>query len=156
LKFKTKFISRVYDTTIKMQSRIASLKMPSSWNEYITTVMADSGFVSKGAIYGTEGRKWAASKGFDVTSDEVKNLVSGFTDPTKLWVQGVKVGGKIYTCTRSESGLIVGRESAECTGCVIYRCNKCVVIAVHEEGAHPGGCFNLITKLGEYLKEQGV
>lgn len=139
-----------------MQSRIASLKMPSSWNEYITTVMTDSGYVSKGAIYGTDGRKWAASKDFDVSGDEVKNFVCGFTDPTILWVDGVRVAGKVYTCTRSETGLIVGRESAEGTGCVIYRCNKCVVIAVHEEGAHPGGCYNLITKLGEYLKEQGV
>lgn len=139
-----------------MQSRIASLKMPSSWNEYITTVMADSGFVTKGAIYGTDGRKWATSKGFSVSADEIRHIVHGFTDPTKLWIDGVRVGGKHFTCTRSESGLIVGRESSDGFGCIVYRCNKCLVIAVHEEGAHPGGCYNLITKLGEYLKEQGV
>lgn len=137
-------------------SDVKEIIMPSSWNEYISTVMTDSGFVTKGAIYGMDGRKWAASKGFNVTSDEVKILVSGFTDPTSLWTDGVKVGGRTFTCTRSETGLIVGRESSEGYGCVIYRCNKCMVIALHEEGAHPGGCYNLTTKLGEYLKEQGI
>lgn len=139
-----------------MQSRIASLKMPSSWNEYITTVLTDSGFVTQSAIYGRDGRKWAASKGFDVGPEELKALVCGFTDPTKLWRDGVRVGGCRYSCTRAESGLIVGRESKEGTGCVIFRCRKCLVIAVHGEGAHPGGCYNVVTKLGDYLKEQGI
>ena len=139
-----------------MQSRIASLKMPSSWNEYISTVMTDSGFVTKGAIYGIDNRKWASSKGFDITGEEVKALVNGFTDPAKLWTDGIKLNGREYTCTRSESGLLVGRESTEGSGCIIYRCNKCVVIGVHEEGAHPGGCYNLIVKLGDYLKDVGV
>ena len=139
-----------------MQSRIASLKMPSSWNEYITTVMTDSGFITKGAICGNNGRKWAASRGFNITSDEIKVLVHGFTDPSKLWKEGIHLNGRTYTCTRSESGLIIGRESGEGTGCMVYRCNKCVVIAVHEEGAHPGGCYNVIMKLGDYLKDQGI
>lgn len=139
-----------------MQSRIASLKMPSSWNEYITTVLTDSGFVTRGAIYGKEGRKWASSKGFDVSSDEVKSLVCGFTDPSKLWKDGVRVGGSVFTCTRAESGLIVGRESKEGTGCFVFRCKKCLLIAIHGEGAHPGGCYNLVTKLGDYLRDQGI
>ena len=147
-----------YDTcnNSKMQSRIASLKMPSSWNEYVTTVMTDSGFVSKGAIYGTRGQKWASSKGFDVTSDQVKTLVHGFTDPAKLVTDGIHLNGSTYTRTRSDGGVIVGRESATGSGCIVYKCNKCVIIAVHEEGAHPGGCHNLIMKLGDYLKDQGI
>ena len=145
-----------YDNNSKMQSRIASLKMPSSWNEYVTTVMTDSGFVSKGAIYGTRGQKWASSKGFDVTSDQVKTLVHGFTDPAKLVTDGIHLNGSTYTRTRSDGGVIVGRESATGSGCIVYKCNKCVIIAVHEEGAHPGGCHNLIMKLGDYLKDQGI
>jgi len=139
-----------------MQSRIASLKMPSSWNEYISTVLTDSGFVTKGAIYGKDGRKWATSKGFDVSQEEVKSLVCGFTDPSSVWKDGVKVAGSRFSCTRAESALIIGRESKEGTGCVVYRCKKCIIIAVHGEGAHPGGCYNLVTKLGEYLNEQGI
>ncbi|XP_052774314.1 profilin-1A-like [Mya arenaria] len=130
--------------------------MPSSWNEYISLVLTDSGFVTNSAIYGTEGRKWASTPGYGVTCDEIKTLVFGFIDPSKLWKDGVRVGGRTFTCTRAESGLIVGRESTEGTGCVVFRCNKCLVIATHEEGAHPGGCYNVVTKLGEYLKEQGI
>lgn len=139
-----------------MQSRVASLKMPSSWNEYITIVLTDSGFVSRGAIYGVDGRKWASTSGFDVTCEEIKTLVGGFTDPTRLFKEGVRVSGRCYTCTRAESGLVMGRESAEGTGCMVFKCHKCLVIATHEEGAHPGGCYNVVTKLGEYLKEQGI
>ena len=140
-----------------MQSRIASLKMPSSWNEYIGTVLSDSGHVSRSAIYGiSDSRKWASSAGFDVTSDEVRSLVVGFMDPSRLWKDGVYLGGRKYTCTRSESSLIVGRESAEGNGCVIFRCCKCLVIGTHEGEAHPGGCYSVVTKLGEYLKEHGI
>lgn len=139
-----------------MNSRIASLKMPSSWNEYISTVLTDSGFVTKAAIYGKDSRKWAASKGFEVTTEEVRALVCCFTDPSKLRQTGVRVGGYVFTCTRAESGLVVGRESKEGTGCVISICKTCLVIAIHGEGAHPGGCYNLVTKLCDYLKEQGI
>lgn len=139
-----------------MQSRVVSLKLPSSWNDYVTMVMTDSGYVTKGAIYGLDGRRWAASKGFDVSSEEVKVIVNGFTDPSKLWTKGVCVCGKMYTCTRTDCSVVVGRDSADGSGCVIYKCNKCLLVAVHEEGAHPGGCHNLMMKLGEYLKDQGV
>ncbi|KAL3867851.1 hypothetical protein ACJMK2_040697 [Sinanodonta woodiana] len=139
-----------------MQSRLASLKMPSSWNEYINTVMLESGYVSKGAIYGIDGKKWATSLGFELSKDDIMTLVRGFTDPIKLYTDGIRIGGRTFTCTRSESGLIVGRESSAGHGCVVYRCNKCLVIAVHEDGAHPGGCHVTITKLGDYLRDQGI
>ena len=139
-----------------MQSRIALLKMPSSWNDYVTTVMMDSGYVTKCAIYGNKGRKWASSTGFEVSSEEIKSIVHGFTDPVKLRAEGIRLDGRTYTCTRSNGEVIVGRECTSGYGCIIYRCHKCVVIAVHEEGAHPGGCHHLIMKLGDYLKEQGI
>lgn len=132
------------------------VQMPSSWNDYVTTVMTDSGYVTKGAIYGNKGRKWASSNGFEVSSEEIKTIVHGFTDPTKLCTDGIYLDGKAYTRTRSNGETIVGRECASGSGCIIYRCHKCVIIAVHEEGAHPGGCHQLIMKLGDYLKEQGI
>lgn len=122
----------------------------------MNNVLLESGFVSKAAIVGLQdGRKWAATHNFDVSFQEVSDIVNGFVDPSKLRLVGISLHQSVYTFTRMDSAIMVGRDSGTGHGCVIYRCRTCLVIGVYEEGAHPGGCYNMITKLGDYLKDQG-
>lgn len=54
-----------------------------------------------------------------------------------------------------DSTIMVGREIATGFGCVIFKCKTCLIVGVYEEGVHPGGCYNMISKVGDYLKDQG-
>ncbi|KAL3890069.1 hypothetical protein ACJMK2_002366 [Sinanodonta woodiana] len=118
--------------------------------------MLNSGFGSKGAIYGIDGTKWATSLGFELSEDDIMTMVRGFTDPIQFYTDGIRIGGRTFTCTRSDSGLIAGRESSAGHGCVVCRCNTCLVIAVHDDGAHSEGCQEFITTLRDFLRDQDI
>ena len=132
------------------------LQMPPAWKEYVTNVLVESGYVSKAAIVGHDGKRWATSYGFEVAATETLSIIDGYIDPSKLQNDGIRLAGKEYTYTRSDSVVMVGRSVKTGWGCIIYKCRTCLVIGVYEEGTHPGGCFNMVTKLGDYLKDQGL
>ncbi|XP_033738091.1 profilin-2-like isoform X1 [Pecten maximus] len=131
------------------------LNMPCSWREYVANVFLESGHVNRAAIVGQDGRRWAASPAFDVTASEVQAILDGFVDSSAIRALGISLSNKRYTCTRQDSTVMVGRDSATGFGCVIYRCKLCLIIGVYEESGHPGGCYSMLVKVGDYLKDQG-
>lgn len=127
--------------------------MPGSWMEYIKSVLIDSGFVTKAAICGLDGKLWAASDDFDIAASDIRGVLGAFVDPTELRIDGIHLGTEEYTCTRADGVIIAGRESTHGTGCILYKCNTCLIVGVFGEGGHPGGCYNIILKLGDYLRD---
>lgn len=88
--------------------------------------------------------------------EQVANLVRGFEDCTHLRTEGVQVGSETFTLTRvTDHRIMVGRDACTGGGCVIYRCDSCLIAAVYEDGNHPGGCYTLVTRLGDFLVERG-
>ncbi|XP_061175778.1 profilin-2-like [Saccostrea echinata] len=130
--------------------------MPPAWSEYITNVLTESGYVSRAAVVGADGRRWATSATLELSSAEIQAIARGFVEPASLRLDGIFLCGKPYTCTRMDSVVMVGRESAAGSGCIVYRCRNALVIGVYEDGVHPGGCYNMICKVGDYLREQGI
>ena len=120
----------------------------------MANVLIDSGFVSRAAILGHDGRAWAASPGFHVQPVAVQQIVDGFVDPCKIRIEGMNVGTRKYTCTKVDSSVMIGRDSATGYGCIVYRCKTCILVGVYEE-THPGGCYNMLVKVGDYLRDQG-
>lgn len=133
-----------------------STGMSPAWSEYVTNVLIESGYVSRAAIVGSDGRRWAASPTLELSSAEVKAIANGFVEPNSLRLDGISLCGKLYTCTRMDSVVMVGREGASGSGCIVYRCRNSLVIGVYEDGVHPGGCYNMICKVGDYLREHGL
>ncbi|CAC5393816.1 PFN [Mytilus coruscus] len=130
-------------------------QMPCTWKEYVNNVLLDSGYVSRAAILGNDGKSWATSTGFYVSPAELREIIPAFVDSTKIRNDGIYLNNKRYTCTRMDSTIMVGREIATGFGCVVFKCKTCLIVGVYEDGAHPGGCYNMISKIGDYLKDQG-
>ena len=83
-------------------------------------------------------------------------LVQGFEDSTRLRKEGIFLQHDHFTLTRVTDGrIMVGRDETTGFGCVIYRCGTCLLVTCYEEGNHPGGCYSLVTKLGDFLVENG-
>lgn len=123
--------------------------------EYVTSVLIDSGFVTKAAIFGLDGHRWAASGGFEISPNEIRDIVGAYVDPTNLMTDGIILGTDEYTCTRADGMIIAGRKSVQGTGCILYKCRTCLIIGVFGEGGHPGGCYNITLRLGDYLRDIG-
>jgi profilin len=132
-----------------------SIKMPCTWKEYVNNVLLESGYVSRAAILGNDGKSWATSTGFYISPAELREIIPAFVDSSKIRNDGICLNNKKYTCTRVDSTIMVGREISSGWGCVLYKCKTCFIVGVYEDGAHPGGCYNMIIKVGDYLKDQG-
>ncbi|XP_046557033.1 profilin-1-like [Haliotis rubra] len=133
-----------------------SAKQTPTWEQYIGALL-EKGYVARAAICRIkDGKRWAASPRFDVTAAEVMAIAAGFEDGgAKLRETGLCVGYTQYTLTRVNTTMMVGRCAATGSGCVIYRCGSCFVIGVYEDSACAGGCFNIITRMGDFLRYDG-
>ena len=128
--------------------------MADSWQKYIDKVLLNSGYISQAAIHSMDsGQVWAASPGFEIQDKDVMLLVERFANPDALRTGGgFQLMDSKFVCLRAEPDFILGRKSS--TGCSICKCNRCVIIAIYEEGVNPGTCHSFVMKLGDYLKEK--
>ncbi|XP_071116999.1 uncharacterized protein [Haliotis cracherodii] len=127
-----------------------------TWKDYVD-VFINGGFASKISIHNTvDGKVWAASHNAAFHPVEVKDIIDGFDDPSKLHLQGMGLGGRVFTLTRvTGPSIMVGRDARTAAGCVIFKANTCVLIALYEEGTHPGSCYSTMVKVGDYLLDRG-
>ena len=70
---------------------------------------------------------------------------------------GLQLAGINFTLTRltNRYHMMIGRCSATGSGCVIYKCGRCIIIATHEDSVQPGACYSAIERLGDFLTEKG-
>ncbi|XP_025110855.1 profilin-like isoform X2 [Pomacea canaliculata] len=128
-----------------------------TWQDYVHVLLMESGNVARAAIHGTkDGQLLGCTEDLCLSQEQVANLVRGFEDCTHLRTEGVQVGSETFTLTRvTDHRIMVGRDACTGGGCVIYRCDSCLIAAVYEDGNHPGGCYTLVTRLGDFLVERG-
>ncbi|XP_046578025.1 profilin-3-like [Haliotis rubra] len=151
---------------VKLRKGVAALQMTSenrdidspsvTWNDYVDVFM-NGGFASKISIHSiVDGKVWAASPNALFHPVEVKDIIDGFDDSSKLHLQGICLGGRVFTLTRvTGASIMVGRDARTAAGCVIFKANTCVLIAMYEEGTHPGSCYSTMVKIGDYLLDKG-
>ena len=94
---------------------------------------------------------------FYFSSLTVFSRVAFRQDPTELRNVGLQLADIHFTLTRvtNRHCMMIGRCSATGSGCVIYKCGRCVVIATHEDAVQPGACYNAVERLGDFLAEKG-
>ncbi|KXS22448.1 Profilin/allergen [Gonapodya prolifera JEL478] len=120
-----------------------------SWSTYVESNLLGTGKVSKAAIHGHDGKPWATSKGFTVSSDECAKLVKGFTDPSALRASGLFIGGTKFILLRADDRSIYGKQGA--TGIIAVKTKQAVLIGFYPEGVQPGAATKVVEDLGDYL-----
>lgn len=129
-----------------------------TWEDYVHTLLMESGNVARAAIHRThDGLTLASTGDLSLDQEQVTAILRGFVDPGRLRVVGLRLGQDLrYTLTRvTDRRLMVGRDAATGNGCVLYKTNYCLIAAVYEDGNHPGGCYSLVSQLGDFLVESG-
>lgn len=126
-----------------------------TWQDYIDNTLLGSGFVRHAAIFGTDQvKQWACSPNFEVNLDEVKSIMLGFTEPERLLVTGIVLDDMEYTPVKNSGDTILGKRPGG--GCILFRCDTLLVIAVYDDNVHASSCHLLMMKLREYLRQKSL
>jgi len=124
-----------------------------SWQTYVDKNLVGSGFVTKGAIFGLDGAKWAASPAFLPTTDEARKAIAAFKSPDAIRASGLYIATVKYFALRCDERSIYGKQGSG--GVVLVKTTKTVLIAVYDDKIQPGQCANVVEKLADYLIESG-
>lgn len=121
-----------------------------TWHDYINDALLHSGHITKAGIFGlNSGETWAASEDFHVSTDVVRLLTQSFIDPSKIVPEGIPLEDTDYVCVVHEDRLIVGRKMKR--GCILAKCNKCMIVALFDDISHAMKCQELVWKLAQYF-----
>jgi len=126
-----------------------------SWQAYVDSSMVGSGHVDKGAIYSLAGdSKWAASSGFELSTAELKEVISGLQQKTdNLYASGLHVGGVKYFLTLATDRSLYGRAGKD--GVVIVKTKQAILIGHYNERMIAGNSAKVIEDLADYLIKTG-
>jgi len=108
-----------------------------------------SGKVSKAAILGQAGGVWAASPGFDLSTQEQKAIVDAFKDPSKAQASGVRAAGDKYFTLQANDRSIYGKKQAD--GIVIVKTKQAVLVAVYLAPLQAHETTPIVESLADYL-----
>ncbi|RYO88704.1 hypothetical protein DL766_004416 [Monosporascus sp. MC13-8B] len=129
-----------------------------SWQAYVDSSLVGSGHIDKAAIISAAGDStWAASSGFAVKPDEMKNLVnivsaaSGAID--KAHAEGVHVNGERYVVTKIEDRSMYCRQGR--TGIVVVKTKQAVLVGHYGEDMQAGNATQTVEALADYLIKVG-
>ncbi|KAK5052634.1 hypothetical protein LTR84_002499 [Exophiala bonariae] len=121
-----------------------------SWQAYVDTSLIGTGDVDQAAIFNSEGTSvWATSTNFNVTPQELKDIVAGFKDAEKVQSSGVHVAGVKYMTIKADDSSIYGKKGRE--GVIIRKTKQALLVAHYPATVQPGTATNTVEKLGDYL-----
>ncbi|AEO55346.1 hypothetical protein MYCTH_2142488 [Thermothelomyces thermophilus ATCC 42464] len=132
-----------------------------SWQAYVDSSLVGSGHIDKACIVSAAGDStWAATPGFAVGADELKNIVAildeadkGGPAVTKAFSDGIHVAGERYVAFRIEDKHIYGRQGR--TGICIVKTKQAILIGHYGENVQAGNATQTVEALGDYLINQG-
>jgi len=124
-----------------------------SWQAYVDNNLVGTKMISKGAIYGLDGGKWAATPGLNITQPEALKFIAAFKDPTAIRTSGVFLGNIKYFAQKCDDRSIYGKQGAN--GVVLVKTVQCVLVGIYDDKIQPGQAATTVERLADYLIEQG-
>ena len=127
--------------SIDSKSRPFPTPLPQAYiDDSLMQPLGGGGQLTHAAICGHDGGIWAQSVAFPGLSDEeAAAIMTGFTDPSGLAQNGLRVGGEKYMMIASEPGEVLrGKKGAG--GVTVKKTVGAIVIGIYGEGVTPGEC----------------
>jgi profilin len=123
-----------------------------SWQGYVDNLMATKHMTACG-IFGLDGVQWGASTGYPLTTDNVKSVIAGIADSSKLQ-NGLNVGADRYILVRADPGVsIILKKGAN--GVVAYKSTQSIIVAVHDDKTKAEIVLTDIGRVIDYLSRHG-
>ena len=144
-----------------------------SWTDYINNSLLNkqdaaghvyNNVLTKAAIYGHNGAKWAATDKFEIGADEI-NKFNDFFKQTSNLTPSLMMGGKKYQVTHYEPNAFAYLKIKE-GGATIAKTNQAYIIGIYSTTTNylydgkplpqnVGTCNTVVEELAKTLKDLG-
>jgi profilin len=129
-----------------------------SWQAYIDTSLVGTGKLDRAAIFGVEPPSpWASSPGFDISLEEVRDVIKAIDDPREAQSSGLHVQGKKYlfqTLNKDQKiPSLYLRKDKE--GICIAKTKQAILISHYPETVQLGEAAAVVGQLADYLESVG-
>lgn len=126
--------------------------MSNSWSGYVDNLMNTQRMTAVG-IFGPDGTEWAKSDPFPLTTSDVKLVIAGLSDSSKM-SNGLTVNGERYIFVRSDPGVsLLLKKGAG--GVIAYKSTQSTIIAVHNQNVKSELVQTDIGRVIDYLSRHG-
>jgi len=116
---------------------------------YVDTNLVGSGKVAKAAIIGLQGGVWAASPNYSLSTQEQKEIVSAFTDPSKVQANGIRLAEQKFFTLQANTRSIYLKRQAD--GAVIVKTKQAVLVAEYAAPIQAPEATPVVEGLADYL-----
>ncbi|KAJ3383484.1 profilin, required for normal timing of actin polymerization in response to thermal stress [Lobulomyces angularis] len=120
-----------------------------SWQQYVDSNLVGTGKILKAAIHGHDGNVWATTKGFSVSTTEMKTLADAFLDASGIRAGGIHLAGVKYFALTCNDRSIYGKKGAG--GVICVKTKQAILIGVYDEPVQPGEATKVVENLADYL-----
>ncbi|ELU00613.1 hypothetical protein CAPTEDRAFT_225562 [Capitella teleta] len=127
------------------------------WETYVSDMLA-CGHISQAAIYDLEEDKLLthSSDDFSLSAQEVERLAHGIHEPRCLYLEGVKVNGRVYRCTMADGRFgVIGKAGLPAQGVSACRTRKLLIVAVHTTKMKSIVCNETTMIMGDFFLRRG-
>ncbi|KAH9965258.1 profilin [Russula dissimulans] len=124
-----------------------------SWQAYVDTNLVGTGKVYRAAIQGQQGGLWAASSGYNLSTEEQNEIVKAHTDLNKTQSSGIRLAGQKYFTLQADSRSIYLKKGAD--GAVLVRTKQAILVAEYKAPVQAAEATPVVESLADYLISVG-
>ncbi|KAK0466815.1 profilin [Desarmillaria tabescens] len=124
-----------------------------SWQAYVDTNLVGSGRIQKAAIIGQQGGIWAASPGYNLSTEEQNAIIKGYTNLTSVQASGIRVAGQKFFTLQANERSIYGKKAAD--GIVIVKTKQAILVAEYVAPIQAPEATPIVEGLADYLISVG-
>ncbi|GAA5944851.1 profilin [Sporobolomyces koalae] len=120
-----------------------------SWQAYVDSNLLGTGKITKAAILGQQGGVWAASSGYNLSTEEQGAVVKAFQDPANAQANGIRATGQKFFCLSANERSVYGKKQAD--GIILVKTTQAVLVAEYAHPTQPGEATKIVEDLADYL-----
>jgi len=120
---------------------------------YVDDHLIGTGKVQKAAILGQAGGVWAISKGYDLSTQEQRDIIESLKNPKSVEGKGIVLGGQKFFILTVTPKCVYGKKGPN--GCVLVRTNQAVLVTEYTPPVQHTEAVVVVEKLADYLISVG-
>ncbi|KAK0188519.1 profilin [Armillaria mellea] len=124
-----------------------------SWQVYVDTNLVGSGRISRAAIIGQQGGVWAASAGYNLSTEEQNAIINGYKNVSSVQASGIRAAGQKFFTLQANERSIYGKKAAD--GIVIVKTKQAILVAEYVAPTQAPEATPIVEGLADYLISVG-
>ncbi|KXN81907.1 Profilin, partial [Leucoagaricus sp. SymC.cos] len=116
---------------------------------YVDVQLIGTGKIARAAIIGQQGGVWAKSPGYELSLEEQKAIIGGFSNHSAVQGSGIRAAGQKFFTLQANERSIYGKKQAD--GIILVKTTLAVLVAEYVAPTQAGEATTVVENLADYL-----